>query len=257
MAQHSGDDFEYIKQSVDAGVAPLELRFVPIVNPESGFPVAYRLRPVIRSVLLGELQPEDYTSASDTHPIGLALLRHTLHRAVAALERFDQAGQSVAFLSIRCPAPLVETEDLHGQLSHFLSLYPALDPSRLCLEFPASLMERQTDKAQNAVRDVRLLKIRTAVTGFGAQDFPTAKLLTVCPDIVFLDPNATAYAGSRNKPQLLPALVNLAGAMRISAIAVGTQAQRKAMRGTDCIGFVHTDGVTLSLDEALALKEEH
>ena len=52
---------DYVKMSVDAGVAPLELRFIPIVNPESDFPIAYRTRTQIHSVILGALPPEEYT----------------------------------------------------------------------------------------------------------------------------------------------------------------------------------------------------
>ena len=248
---------DYVKMSVDAGVAPLELRFIPIVNPESDFPIAYRTRTQIHSVILGELPPEEYTYVSDKREVGTALLRHSLQHAVTALNAFRKAGREVAFLTVRCPAELVDNADLYAEISQVLQKNPSVDPQKLCLEFPATLMDRQTEKARTAVLDMKLLKIRTALTGCGAEEFPIAKLLTVSPDIVFLDPGATAYAGSRNKPQLLSALVSLIQAMRIDAIAEGTEAQRRAMRGTDCVGFVHTDGVSLSLDEALAQKEEN
>ena len=243
---------DYVTMSVDAGIAPLELRFIPIVRPGSGDIIAYRTRTLIHSIILGELSPEVYSSVSDRREVGILLLRHALQHAITALSAFDRAGRKVQFLSVRCPAELVETADLYGEISAVLQKNPTVDPQRLCLEFPASLMDQQTQKARTAILDMKLLKLRTALVGCGAEEFPVAKLLTVSPDIVFLDPSATAFAGSRNKPQLLSALVSLVMSMHIDAIAEGTKAQRDAMRGTDCIGFLHTDGKCLSLDEALA-----
>ena len=255
MPQETARFDEYVRQSVEAGVPPLELRWIPIVEPDSGAPVAYRAETVIHSVLLGDLPPEAYTYVSDKQEIALPLLRHALQHAITALRAFDRAERPVAFLSVRCPAELVEQADLYAELSLVLQKNPSVDPQRLCLEFPASLMDRQTEKARTAVQDLRLLKLRTALVGCGAEEFPIAKLLTVSPDMVFLDPSVTAYAGSRNKPRLLPALVSLLHAMRIDAIAVGSEEQRQAMRRTDCIGFVRTDGPALSLEQALAERE--
>ncbi|MBQ0009546.1 MAG: EAL domain-containing protein, partial [Ruminococcus sp.] len=131
----------------------------------------------------------------------------------------------------------------------------SFDPSRLCLEFSPEILSVDREKAHTAFLDMKLLKVRTAVTGCGADDFPMAGLLALSPDFAVLDETATGYAGSRNKPQLFPSLVAYLRSMGAEVIAEGTEAMRKELRRSDCIGFIDRENRGLSLEEAKAQKE--
>lgn len=258
MSQESAYSREdYIRMSVDSGVAPLELRFFPIVNCESGYPVAYRTVTTIHSILLGDLPEPAYLYVSDPRDCGVELLKHNIQHAIEAIRKFEKKERHLLFLSVHCPAELVESEnvDLFELISGVLKKNPNLDPQKLCLEFPASVLEKETGRAHTAILDMKVLKVRTAIVGCGAEEFPIAKLLTVPPDFVILDPSATEWAGSRNKPQLLSSLVSYIKSMNIEAIAEGTDEQRRSMRGTECVGFIDREAESISFDEALAQKE--
>lgn len=248
---------EYVQMSVESGVAPLELKFYPFVECDSGLPIAYRTKTTIHSVKLGDLAEDDYTYVSDKRECGVELLKHNIQHAITAINKFIAAGRNVKFVSVRCPSELVETADLYEIFSEVIQKNPSLKPEMLCLEFPASLiMEQKSDKARTGVLDMKLLNIRTALVGCGTEDFPISKLLAVTPDIVILAPEATAWVGSRDKPRLFSSLVSYVNSMDIEVIAEGTEEQRKSMRGSDCSGFFVTDCEPLTLDEAVAQKED-
>lgn len=247
---------DYVQMAIDAGVAPLELRFFPILGCESGFPVAYRTQTVIHSVLLGDMQESYYTRVSDVRPCGLELLKHELQHLVPAIQQFAKAERNVAYFSVRCPSEFVESADLYQAVSDVLSKNPTLKPEKICLEFPASLMEKDSERARASILDMKVLKVRTALVGCATENFPLAKLLTVPTDSVILDPAATMWAGDRNKPQLLDSLVAYIRSMGIEVVAEGTPEQRKLMRRSDCFGFFESGTEGLSFEEALAQKEE-
>lgn len=246
---------EYVTMTVESGVAPLELRFYPIVAPDSGLPVAYRTATRIRSVVLGVMEEKEYTYVSDKRTIGEEVLKHNLQHAIAALKEFANAGRNVRYLSVRCPAELPGRTELYRVISGVLNKNPNLDPSKLCLEFPASVMEQDTAKTGEAMKDMKLLKVRTAIVGCGAENFPMAKLLTVTPDIVVLDGFSTGWAGSRDKPQLMTSLISYVISMGIECVAEGTEEIRRALRRSDCVGFIDREAESLSLAEAIAQKE--
>lgn len=248
---------EYIRLTVDAGVPPLELRFYPIVDVESGAPIAYRTKTTIHSVILGEMEEGSYTYVTDRRACGIELLKHNVQHAFTAIRAFAEAGrEDVKFITVRCPAELAYREDLYEIVSHVVEKNPATDKNKLCLEFPAPLLDADKEKAGRALKDMKILGLRTAIVGCGEESFPVSKLLSVTPDIVFLDPSATEWAGSRNKPQLLSSFVSYIRSMGMDAIAEGTEKERRAMRGSDCIGFAYTDGEGISAEEAIAQKPE-
>lgn len=249
---------DYVRMSIDAGVPPLELCFYPIVDCESGDALAFRTKTVIHSIVRGDMPEDSYLYVSDVRDIGAELLRHNLQHAIEALNKFDEAECPVAYLSVHCSAEIVENEniDLFTILSEILQKNPSLKPERLCLEFPATLMDRDTERAKTVLLDMKVLKVRTALIGCGAENFPAFKLLTVTPDVVILDPSVTAYASSRGKPQFLPSIVAYVKSMGIEAVAEGTAEDRRPSRRSECWGYLVQDQEPITLNEAIALTKE-
>ncbi len=249
--------YDYVKLSVDSGVQPLELKFEKIVDCESGYPVAFRTETVINSILLGRLNEKDYREVCDKLNTGIEVFKHSLQHVITALKSFDALETPVKFLSLRCPAEIVENEnvDLFGLMSDVLKKNPKLDPSKVCIEFPSSLMQKNTEKARTALLDMKILKVRTMLTGCGKEEFPLSKLVTVPPDVVILDSSATEWAGSRDKPQLVPSLVAYVKAMGIDTVAEGDGEKRRALRNADCLGFIELGGEKVDLNGALELMK--
>ncbi|MBQ0099741.1 MAG: EAL domain-containing protein, partial [Firmicutes bacterium] len=227
-----------------------------IIDFEHGFPVAYRTEMLIHSILLGEMPENSYTYVSDYRDCGVELFKRTILHIIRAVEKFNHKGRNIKFLSMRCPAELVEKIDFYETLKEILMENQTFNPEQLCLEFPASILSKNEEKAKTAILDTKALKIKTSIIGCGEKEFPLSKLVEVTPDMVVLDKSATMYAGDRNKPQLLASMVSYIKSMGIDAIAEGEESSRKLMRSTECIGFTVTNADSLSFKEALEQKEE-
>lgn len=247
---------DYVKMSVDSGVSPLELRFVPIVSCETGFPVAYKTKTQINSNIMGTLTEEDYTNITDRMDCGTELLKHSLQHVLTAVAKFEEKFRNVSFFTVRCPVGIADNQRLYDTLSAVLKKNPLIKPEKICLEFPPELLEKDVETAKKCLNDAKLLKVRTLIGECGKEGFPLTRLIDITPDVVILDKEATKWAGDRNKPRLLTSMIAYLGSMGISVLATGNEKQRKAMRTTDCIGFIYDDEKTLSLEEALAQKEE-
>lgn len=244
---------DYVRLSLDSGVAPLELRFFPIVDCESGLPIAYRSSVVINSVVTGTLTEKDYASYCDNHPCGVELFKHHLQHAIAAICAFAKAQRKVDFVTVACPTEIVNAKPLFDVLSEVLSKNPDLDPQKLCLEFTPSILA-ETEKARAIVLDLKVLKVRTMLTGCGTEYFSLAKLLKVPMDSVMLHPSVTEWAGSRDKPQYVPSMITCINSLGTSVFAEGAEEKRSALRRTDCIGFLSAEAEPLTWRQALAQK---
>lgn len=244
---------EYVQLSVDSGVAPVTLLFKPVVDCESGRPIAFRTETLIHSVIAGTLNEAAYTHVCDKSETGIELFRHVLKRVISAIKQFKDCDPPVQFLSLRCPAEAVENPevDLYGILSDAIKSARLRKPSMLCIEFPASLMEKQAEKARRALLDIQLLKVKTMICGCGKDEFPLSKLVSVSPYAVMLDSAATAWAGSRDKPQLIPAMVSYIKSMGVEAFAEGESEKRRELRNIDCAGFSDIGAALLTLEQAV------
>lgn len=248
---------DYVALSLESGVPPIDFIYRPIVDCDAGEVIALRAETVINSVVLGRLGEADYTGVCDERESGIALFAQSVRHALRAIERFRECSTPISFLSVRCPAEIAETPgaDLFGMVRDALREHRTVPPSALCIEFPPSLMEKHTDKARTALLDLKALKVKTMIAGCGKEDFPISKLVTVPPDAVMLDESATAWAGSRDKPALFSALVSYLKSMGIEAYAAGTAEKRRALRNSDCVGFLDSERAPLTQAEVLDLMQ--
>lgn len=247
---------EYVKMSIDSGIEPLELRFYPIIDIEEGLPFAYRTKLTVHSVIFGDMSEDKYIDIIDTKKCSVEMLKRALLHVFKAYKQFVKAERHIEFISIRCPSEIVNKISLYDLINELLNENKWFDPSKLCLEFPESLLKQDYQKVKIALLDMKLLHVKTAINGCGDDNFLLSKLVTLTPDYVFLDSLMTSYAGSRNKPQLIPSLIQYIKSMGIKTICEGIEIYRKLLRNTDAIGFDNINERSLNIYEALAQKEE-
>lgn len=257
MAENTVIEYENetVKASVEAGIKPLVLNYLPFIRCDSDNPVAYRLTATLRSIIMGELTEKEYISVSDKKDCGIDLFKNIFKKAVIAAKKFKKAGRNIDFLAVHCPSSAVEKIDLYEFLAGIKKENPRLDPTRICLEFDEGVFEKDTESAKKALLDTKLLGFKTMIRGCGSETFPVSKMLTVSPDHVVLDPSFTEWAGSRNKPALVSSFISYLNSMNVTVYAEGTDEQRKAMRRLDCVGFMLKDVAPLTFEEAIAQKE--
>ncbi|MGN1052823.1 MAG: EAL domain-containing protein, partial [Candidatus Scatosoma sp.] len=240
---------------LQSGVPPLELTYFPVVECDSGRPVAFRVQTVINSVIAGTLRQADYAHICDGRETGVELFLQSLRRAIRAFSRFQGCTPPMRFFSLRCPAEAAFGRDLYEAVAGVIKETRLADPSAICVEFPAAFIEGDPERAKRALLDLHSLKVKTMITGCGREDFPLSRLVTVQPYAVLLDKTAVAWAGSRDKPSLMTSMISYIRSMGIEAYAEGAADKRRELRRTDCAGFVDCDGVPLSLDGAVKLAK--
>lgn len=247
---------DYVKMTKKSGIAPIELKFYPIVTIDEAKPIAYRSTTVINSVILGTMEEKDYTYVSDIKDCGVELFKHNIMHVIKAYSRFVEEGRDIQFISTRCPATFSENQSIYDILVEVLDKYPSFDRSKLCIEFTQDLVERDEEKVVTTIKDIRYLKVKSAIVGGGKKDFLLSKLSIIQPDFLILDEEATTQAGSRDKPLMIPALISYVKAMDITTFAEGKDEYRAYLRATECKGFINKYEKPVSLDEAVIYRGE-
>ena len=242
-----------VKRSVESGVRPIGLGFFPVVDPEDGTPIAYRSEIVILSTIKGE---KYYTRVSDSAECGKELFEYAINRLAGILRDLKSRGKDVKFVSVRCPAELVEKIDFYETLKRLTGKQSKETRGKMCIEFPSSLLDRNQDKANTAILDIKAVGLKTAIRNCGNDDFAIAKLAKITPDIVYTDPSVSVWATDRNKPHLFKAFTSFLGCFGTEVIVEAEEKYRKLMRGADCVGFISTTGESVSLKTILDRRDE-
>ncbi len=256
---------ELVRDAVASDVPPVELCYRAVYGCSSGLPVAYRTFPVINSLVAGRLTPSEYAFAASRSETGIRLAYLSIRKALRHLHRFDRAGREPRFLAVSCPVSLLCREDLYDRVKRLLAEEKTENPSRLCLEFSQAILSETSPQVRKSVLDLKLLHVRTLMRGAAAGDCPTSRLSEIPVDAVLLAPEITALTNDRNKPQLVPSLVQYLKSMYTEVLAEGVvdDEQIRSLSRLDCAGYTpaasycgsnpHTDAL-LSPEEALSQK---
>ncbi len=257
----------YLELALQAGVAPLEMRFSQINSCFRRLPIAYRSFTYINSVIEGVIPPEKYSFAADGTDRGSKIAKWTLKEAIRAIRSFEAGGRHVDFVTARCPASLCLEEDFYDWMQSFLKEEDFRKPEKICLEFSQSLLYEDQEKVRAAILAMKLLGVRTLMTGCGERDCPVSCLIHVPVDYVLLAPWLTALMDSRGKSTSVSALIAYFRRLDIQVIGEGARndAQISALSRADCYGYVPSSGyegvalhgrLRMTLEEAVAQKEE-
>lgn len=256
MEENSNVFNHYVKLQIDSGLIPLETLLYPIVPVDGTQPIAFRSSTTINSIIMGVMKQENYVPVSDNRLCGTELLKHNIQHAIATLKAFDKAHKRCDFISVRCPAQVIEKMELYDEVRKILQKNPSVDPSRICIEFTEELVDIDTEKAKYAVLDMKLLKLRTALVGVGKEESKVSKLVSLPVDLAIIDKEATKWAGDRNKPQLFNSLLSYIKAMGVESIPEGNEAQRKELHYSEAVGFMFEGTSPISVEEGVNAAEE-
>lgn len=249
-----------VRDAVFAGVPPLELCYHAVYGCSSGLPIGYRTYAVVNSLVMGCLTPTEYDYAASESETGIRLTLRSIREALRHLRRFDDTGREISFLSVCCPVSLARLEDLYDRIRRILEEEQVSESSRLCLEFPVSILSDKSPQIRQSILDMKLLHVRTLMRGAASDDCPTARLTEVPLDAVLLDPGVTALINDRNKPQLVSSLVQYLKSMYTEVLAEGVldDEQIRSLQRMDCVGYTPAPtyhGVNSHTDEPLSLEK--
>lgn len=228
-----------VAEAVASGTKPIELFYEPIYDTAGDEIVAYRAGAVVNSLLLGALTPSDYLRAAVPEKLLFDLTFRLLGKVSATAESLSVLLVRPKLLTLRVPTALIYTEeDLTAMLLGACAAAPENIP--LCLEFYEDAMDADPETLSRAIGAIHAAGLHVAVDGYGGEDFPMEKLLSVCPDFLFTSPRVSALSADRGRSAALAPLLNFAKSLGASIIvdAVGDDAALREFRARDAFGFL-------------------
>ena len=229
-----------IAKTLESGVRPLTLKYRQVNEFSSGAPMAYRTSTYINSVVMGRLAPYEYRLATDTGETGIRRAEWSVTEAMRHITEMVKAGRKISWISVQCPARLAASVDMYRWMKRLIAQNKFEHPEMLCLEFSEDVLRtRQVAKVRLSILDMKLLGVKTMLTGGGNANCPLSRLATFPFDFVMLSPEMVRFAGSRNKPQMIPTLVAYISSMRAEVYADGisNDTERTALSRAECVGY--------------------
>lgn len=258
---------DYLKMALASGILPMETRYSQINHPYRKVPIAYRSFTYLNSIVSGVVPPEKYSYAADATEIGVRLSRHNIITAMRTVRKMEEAGRKVEFITARCSPSLALEPDMYEWMRALMEENGFDKPEKLCLEFPQSLLFEDAEQVKLSLLGMKLLKVRTMMSGCGADDCPVANLIDIPVDIVLLAPKLTQMLSSRAKNRIVLSLVQFFRALPAEVIADGVtnDEQIATLSRSDCFGYIPASNYSgnvihgrlrMTLDEATSQKEE-
>lgn len=255
---------DYLKMTVESGVIPLELKYCGIYGCYSKKPIAFRTLTQVNSILLGTLTPYEYSFVTDNTDRGIKLASWSIVEAMGHINKCVSQGKDFEWISVRCPVNMATATDMYEFVGRIIEENKFEHPEKLCLEFSHSILFEDEAKARLSILDMKLLKVRTLMSGCASSFCPTEKLMVIPFDNVLIDPKMTALVNDRNKDKVIASLLAYIRSMRIDAIGEGVMDddQIRALNRADCFGYIPSsdyNGSTvhgndnMSFDEAVNL----
>lgn len=230
----------YVKMSMEAGVAPMELRFTQVNDIMTQNAVAYRAKVVVNSVLLGKLEEAQYDSAMTISPEGAQLAKWGIRQTVLLIDRMERANREFDWISITCPPSILVREDIYTYLQNLLNEVQLEHPKKLCLEFPNTLLLENQKKIQRVLLDIKLLGVTIIMNGCAADNCPVQSMATLPLDYAVMDKSINYMIKDDKKRNVLNALMQYIKSMDMSAIIEGIMddSEINALNASDFYGYV-------------------
>lgn len=234
------EERDYLKMTVESGVAPLELKYCGIYGCYSKKPVAFRTSTQVNSIILGTLTPSEYSFVTDNTDRGIKLATWSMLEAMSHINKCLSQGKDIDWISVRCPVNMATTTDMYEFVGKIIEDNKFEHPEKLCLEFSQSILFEEEAKARLSILDMKLLKVRTLMSGCASDFCPTEKLMAIPFDTVLIDPKMTVLVNDRNKDKVINSLIAYIRSMRIEVIGEGVlnDDQIRALNRADCMGYI-------------------
>ena len=184
-----------------------------------------------------------------------------------AIRAFEAAGRSIDYVTARCPASLLRQPDMYAWMKRLLDELRFSEPAKLCLEFPRTLLYEDYEAVRPSLLALKLLKVRTLMTGCGERDCPVTALVELPVDMVLLAPRISALSDNRDKNHVFTGFIGFLRSLPVDVLGDGlyNDEQISIHSRADCIGYIPSAGyagtvehgsLRMTLAEAVSQKEE-
>ena len=227
-----------VSETVSSEIEPVAFKFTGIYDCYSAKPLAYRTETELFSSLYGKIT--DFSEKIDASETGRNLTLYAIRKAIRYLKKFKAAERKIEWISVTGTTAFLFDEDLYGTLKALFDKENFSETDKICIEFTKNIFTLDRQKVLKGLADLKVIGIKTVISGFAADGFPVSALLDVSVDAVILSPEITALALDRNKPDVLSSLVRFVKSMNANVIAEGaaTDDEIRELNKMECFGFI-------------------
>ena len=252
-----------VKETVSSGIEPVTLKYISVRDCYSARPVAYRTETELFSTASGMIA--EAAGRIDGSKEVKDFCLHNMAKAIRAIRAFGKSNRKIEWISVQGTTAFLIQDDLYSAVKSLFDEYDFQDGNKICVEFTKSILEADRERVLKGIADLKVLGVKTLISGFAADGFPTSSLLDVAVDAVVLAPEITALALDRNKPGVLSSLIRFIRSMDVAIIADGanTDDEIRELNKAECFGFIPSksysgrfDITADKLDFASALVEK-
>jgi len=212
----------------------LRLHFQPVVNIDTGQPVAFEALARWHHSERGDVPPSDFIPLAEETGIIGELGAWTLREACAQIARWH-AQAIVLPISVNLSGRQLSNALLIDDVAAALREY-AVDPWLLSVEITESTVIEQSETALDTLLALKRLGVKILLDDFGTGYSSLAYLARFPIDTLKLDRSFIASLGSPRRRAIVRAILDMAAALEINVIAEGveTEVQRAELRGLGC-----------------------
>jgi len=227
-----------VERALETGVEPITLNSWQIYSARSLRPCAFRTELKINSTVLGVLSPAEYDVAADKSERAVVLAERAVKYALRAIDLFAERRKRTELITVRCPVNILKKTDFVE------SLGKAIDgnnekASKLCMEFPASLMYAKTAEVCPSLEAMRQLGVKTMISDFGGEFCPLMRLGEFPVSFVSLAASTTEALGKPTTAKSLETMITFVRDLHIDVIAniLHTDEEIEFFSHADCYGY--------------------
>jgi EAL domain-containing protein (putative c-di-GMP-specific phosphodiesterase class I) len=212
----------------------LRLNYQPVVNIDTGRPVAFEALARWRHAERGDVPPADFIPLAEEIGIIGELGAWTLREACGQIARWRSQGLVLPIsvnLSGRQLSNALLIDDVAGALRD-----SEVDPWLLAVEITESTVIEQSETALDTLLALKRLGIRILLDDFGTGYSSLSYLARFPIDTLKLDRSFIGSLSSPRRRAIVRAILDMAAALEIDVIAEGveTEVQRAELRGLGC-----------------------
>jgi diguanylate cyclase (GGDEF)-like protein/PAS domain S-box-containing protein len=212
----------------------LRLHYQPVVNIDTGEPVAFEALARWRHTERGDVPPADFIPLAEETGIIGELGAWTLREACAQIARW-RAQNIVRPISVNLSGRQLSNVLLIDDVANALR-ENHVDPWLLALEITESTVIEQAETALDTLLALKRLGVKILLDDFGTGYSSLAYLARFPIDTLKLDRSFIASLSSPRRRAIVRAILDMAAALEIDVIAEGveTEVQRAELRGLGC-----------------------
>lgn len=231
---------DYVKMTISGGILPLEMRFSGIYDCYSKKAIAYFSYTYINSVLSGIIPPEKYNYSADLSLKGIELSKWNIIHAIDAIKGFNEEKRKIKFITARVSPKMLLVDDLFNYLKEIFEKEGFTEHEKLCLEIPKTVLFEDEEKVRLALLNLKLLKVKSMMTGFGEKDTPISMLMNLPFDYVTFAPWLSRKIGNVDEGSKVMALLAYIKTLGVEVIANGilSDDQISVLVREEAFGFI-------------------